>query len=315
LLDSLLQENLVIFFNMTDVKFEVGEPCFAKVKGYPAWPAEVTATEGGKFEVFFFGTHETARLTVKDLFKVNETSIDKFSQPKMKARKWFKEGLDEMMTLVQTRKNKPIKAPGSKTPAGNKTISITTPTKIPAIRSKDNQEDSSLSPVVLLDTRAVEKANSVKSGGGTSRNKSKMPSPVKKSNINTASIKMPTMYAPYQSNTQESLEAGDPYRRVVGPIVTPSRRQLEDARKEAAKSPVVEDESPNKSPVTGKGSKRHSKASTSINKKQRTDEPIKMSININLEMSAETFLRVARELPGLLNLSADQINTGVNIEN
>jgi len=283
-----------------------------KVKGYPAWPAEVTVTDGGKFEVFFFGTHETARLTVKDLFKVNETNIDKFSQPKMKARKWFKEGLDEMMNLVQIRKKKSMKAPGSRTPTGGKTLSITTPTKIPAIRSKDHREDSSLSPVVLLDTRAVEKANSEKRGGAP-RNKSKMPSPVKKSNINKASIKKPTATHP---NNQETPETGDPYKRVVGPIVTPSRRQLEDARREAARSPVEEeDESPNTSPVSRKGSKRQLEPSTSHNKKQRTNEPIKMNININLEMSAETFLRVARELPGLLNLSRDQINTGVNIEN
>jgi len=299
---------------MTDEKFEVGEPCFAKVKGYPAWPAEVTVTDGGKFEVFFFGTHETARLTVKDLFKVNETNIDKFSNPKVKARKWYKEGLDEMMNLVQTRKKKSMKSPGSRTPAGGKTLSITTPTKIPAIRSKDQQEDSSLSPVVLLDTRAVEKANSEKRGGA-SRNKSKAPSPVKKSNINKASIKKPTATVPHHSIHQESPETGDPYKRVVGPIVTPSRRQLEDARREAAKSPDEEDgQSPNTSPVSRKGSKRQPEPSTSPNKKQRTNEPIKMSININLEMSAETFLRVARELPGLLNLSADQINTGVNIE-
>jgi len=297
---------------MTADNFEVGEPCFAKVKGYPAWPAEVTVTGGGKFGVFFFGTHETARLTVKDLFKVNETNIDKFSQPKMKARKWYKEGLDEMMNLVQTRMKKSMKAPDSRTPTGGKTLSITTPTKIPAIRSKDHREDSSLSPVVLLDTRAVEKANSEKRGVAP-RNKSKMPSPVKKSNINKASIKKPTAT---HSNNQESPEIGDPYKRVVGPIVTPSRRQLEDARREAAKSPVEEeDESPSTSPVSRKGSKRQPEHSTGQNKKQRTNEPIKMSININLEMSPETFLRVARELPGLLNLSRDQINTGVNIEN
>ena len=96
---------------MTDKSFSVGEPCFAKVKGYPAWPAEVTVIGGGKFEVFFFGTHEIARLTAKDLFKANEANIDKFSHPKMKARKWYKEGLAEMMNLLQRRKTSIEKVP------------------------------------------------------------------------------------------------------------------------------------------------------------------------------------------------------------
>lgn len=291
---------------MADQKFVVGEPCFAKVKGYPAWPAEVTVIGGGKFEVFFFGTHEIARLTAKDLFKVNETNLDKFSHPKMKARKWYKEGLEEMMTLVQTRKTAMKAGGGTKTPSsGSKTLSITTPTKIPAIRSKESQEDSSLSPCVMLDTRAVEKATPNKNVATTPRGKSKVPSPVKKSNINKASIKKPTDNLQV---SQVSPEPADPYKKVVNPIVTPSRRQLQDARKDATKSPV--DKEGNDENSTKRGSKRHPEQSVSPSKKQKPSEPIKMSININLEMSAETFLRVARELPGLLNLSSDQISTG-----
>jgi len=296
---------------MADQKFVVGEPCFAKVKGYPAWPAEVTVIGGGKFEVFFFGTHEIARLTAKDLFKVNEANIDKFSHPKMKARKWYKEGLDEMMTLVQTRKTAMKAGGSSRTPSsGSKTLSITTPTKIPAIRSKDSQEDSSLSPYVMLDTRAVEKAIPGKNVA-TPRGKSKIPSPVKKSNINKASIKKPTDHVQI---SQVSPEPADPYRKVVNPTVTPSRRQLEDARKEATKSPN-DKEGSEESSTKKRGSKRHPEQSLSPSKKQKPSEPIKMSININLEMSAETFLRVARELPGLLNLSSDQISTGMRLEN
>jgi len=301
---------------MTDKNFSVGEPCFAKVKGYPAWPAEVTVIGGGRFEVFFFGTHEIARLTAKDLFKVTEANIDKFSHPKMKARKWYKEGLDEMMNHLQKRKTNQNSV--SKPPSGSKTLSITTPTKIPVIRSKEYQEDSSLSPVVLLDSRAVDKANPTQSGGNP-RSKSKMPSPVKKANINKASIKRPsTSHSTLAPDLAESPES-DPYKRIP-PTVTPSRRQLEDAQKEATKSPVdkVDEESVQTPPSSArKGSKRHAEPSTSPSKKQKPSEPIKMNININLEMSAETFLRVARELPGLLNLAGGTVSTsaGVNIEN
>merc|ERR1719458_1323498 len=155
----------------------------------------------------------------------------------------------------------------------------------------------------MLDTRAVEKATPGKSV--TPRGKSKVPSPVKKSNINKASIKKPTDHV---LDSQVSPEPTDPYKKVVNPIVTPSRRQLQDAHKEATKSPV--DKEGNDENPTKRGSKRHPEQSVSPSKKQKPSEPIKMSININLEMSAETFLRVARELPSLLNLSSDQISTG-----
>jgi len=292
---------------MVEKMFSVGEPCFAKVKGYPAWPAEVTSQTGGKFEVFFFGTHEVARLTMKDLFKTTEANIAKFSHPKMKARKWYKEGLDEMMALLKTKgtsSSAPVVV--AKTSAGSsKTVAITTPTKIPAITSKDCQEDSSLSPVVLLDTRAVQKANSAKKAS-KDKVKSVTPSPQKKTDRSTT--KKPV------SDLGESPEL-DPYKRAV-PTVTPSRRQIEKAQKDAANnSPEnVENVEKLQPPPAKKGSKRHPEPSSSPSKKQKPSEPIKMNININLEMSAETFLRVARELPGLLNITAANTDIGVNID-
>lgn len=291
---------------MAEKSFSVGEPCFAKVKGYPAWPAEVTRIDGGKFEVFFFGTHEVARLTMKDLYKTSEANIGKFSHSKMKARKWYKEGLDEMTNLLQKRENSEVTTVASKTSAGSKTIAIKTPTKIPAITSKDSQEDSSLSPVVLLDTRAVEKANPAKKAEN-SKGKARTPSPQKK--VEKASVKKGV------SDISVTPEM-DPYKRAI-PTVTPSRRQIEKAQKDAAKSPEKEDAvkipQPSPSPAK-KGSKRHPEPSSSPSKKQKSSEPIKMNININLEMSAETFLRVARELPGLLSLTAANTDIGVNIE-
>jgi len=282
-----------------DKNFSVGEPCFAKVKGYPAWPAEVTSVAGGKFEVFFFGTHEVARLTNKDLFKASEANIAKFSHPKMKTRKWYKEGLEEMLNLLKKIGGKaPVAAKSSKA------VAITTPTKIPAIRSKEGSDDpdSTLSPVVLLDSRVVAKADAAKKAA-SSKLKSGTSSPSKSER--QSGTKRPAA-------DLDSSPESDPYKRAV-PTVTPSRRQLEKAQKEAEKSPqhaeVLHVPHP---PSAKKGSKRQPEPSNSPSKKQKPSEPIKMNINISLEMSPETFLRVARELPGLL--SASNSNIGINIE-
>ena len=48
------------------MQYQAGDLVFAKVKGFPAWPAKITNTEapGGKekFSVVFFGTQEFANL-------------------------------------------------------------------------------------------------------------------------------------------------------------------------------------------------------------------------------------------------------------
>ncbi|KRT78796.1 hypothetical protein AMK59_6662 [Oryctes borbonicus] len=48
--------------------FNVGDKVFAKVKGYPAWPAKIMAENGKKYEVSFYGTKETGSIKVEDLF-------------------------------------------------------------------------------------------------------------------------------------------------------------------------------------------------------------------------------------------------------
>jgi len=289
---------------MEDKNFAIGEPCFAKVKGYPAWPAEVTSVAGGKFEVFFFGTHEVARLTSKDLFKASEANIAKFSHTKMKARKWYKEGLEEMMNLLNKIGGKvPV---ATRTTLGSKAVAITTPTKIPAIRSKESSDDqdSTLSPVVLLDSRVVAKADAAKKAAS---------SKLKPRTLSQTKPERPPATKRPVVDLDSSPES-DPYKRAV-PTVTPSRRQIEKAQKEAEKSPQHSETVYVSQPSQAKkGSKRQPEPSSSPSKKQKPSEPIKMNINISLEMSAETFLRVARELPGLLNLSGVNPDIGVNIE-
>ena len=73
---------------------------FAKMKGYPHWPARIDEVpEGGKqppkgkFPIFFYGTHETAFLAVKDIFPYEKF---KHKYAKQQKRLGFNEGLWEI---------------------------------------------------------------------------------------------------------------------------------------------------------------------------------------------------------------------------
>ncbi|KAJ8941655.1 hypothetical protein NQ314_010300 [Rhamnusium bicolor] len=60
--------------------FNVGDKVFAKIKGYPPWPARITAENGKKYNVLFYGTGETGVIKLEDLSYYLKNK-EKFQKP------------------------------------------------------------------------------------------------------------------------------------------------------------------------------------------------------------------------------------------
>jgi len=76
--------------------FQAGDLVFAKVKGYPAWPARITGqSTSGKYSVFFYGTFETAALKKSELWPYTQENKEKFGPPNLK-KKGYSEGLHQI---------------------------------------------------------------------------------------------------------------------------------------------------------------------------------------------------------------------------
>ncbi|XP_015610277.1 PC4 and SFRS1-interacting protein isoform X2 [Cephus cinctus] len=89
-------------------KFLAGDKVFAKVRGYPPWPAKVEGvidanTKNAKYSVYFYGTGETAVCKVEELFVYAENKA-KFGKPLR--RKFFHEGLQQLEQELRSDRNR-----------------------------------------------------------------------------------------------------------------------------------------------------------------------------------------------------------------
>uniref|UniRef100_A0A8C4N630 Hepatoma-derived growth factor-related protein 2 n=1 Tax=Equus asinus TaxID=9793 RepID=A0A8C4N630_EQUAS len=135
--------------------FKPGDLVFAKMKGYPHWPARIDDIADGavkpppnKYPIFFFGTHETAFLGPKDLFPYDKCK-DKYGKPNK--RKGFNEGLWEIQNNPHASYSAPLPVSSSDSEA---------PEADPAGGSEDDEDRGVMAVTAVTATAASDRMES-----------------------------------------------------------------------------------------------------------------------------------------------------------
>jgi len=131
-----------------------GDLVFAKVKGYPPWPARVTAgpSNNGRFAIFFYGTFEKAFLKSIDIFPFNTENKDKFATPTNVKRKGYTEGLyqientPDIVDLADIDHSQPVKKLAAK---------VDDRASVPQSRTKGQKRSQSHSDIDGAEDEAV----------------------------------------------------------------------------------------------------------------------------------------------------------------
>uniref|UniRef100_A0A1A9VPU6 PWWP domain-containing protein n=1 Tax=Glossina austeni TaxID=7395 RepID=A0A1A9VPU6_GLOAU len=99
-------------------QFNIGDLVFAKVKGYPAWPAKITKYNNKKYNVYFYGTGETANIKLEDLFQYVENK-EKFATEKNMKRTNFREAIQQIEAALNGEDSAPITLRGASAAVNN----------------------------------------------------------------------------------------------------------------------------------------------------------------------------------------------------
>lgn len=90
------------------VTYQPNDLVFAKVKGYPCWPACVSGPKderGTRYEVFFYGTYETAVVKKEEMWPFTPETKNRFGKSKAKG---FAEALDEIENRPESGMLQPL---------------------------------------------------------------------------------------------------------------------------------------------------------------------------------------------------------------
>ncbi|KAI9578188.1 PC4 and SFRS1-interacting protein isoform X1 [Glossina fuscipes] len=102
-------------------QFNIGDLVFAKVKGYPAWPAKITKYNNKKYNVYFYGTGETANIKLEDLFQYVENK-EKFATEKNMKRTNFREAMQQIEAALNGEDSAPITLRGASAAVNNSQV-------------------------------------------------------------------------------------------------------------------------------------------------------------------------------------------------
>lgn len=300
----------------------VGQPCFAKVKGFPAWPAKVTAIQGtSKYEVFFFGTCETASVGQINVWEASSQNMAKFITNKVKKRKFYAVGVEEMNKLVKKQQgqaskddhsysspNKPSKtsslsknnpmvimetlttytnAPMLPVKAVKKTI---TPVK-PAVKHKSPVKcvTTSKSPVKVTSKSKSPKSSSPSKPLAHTNKDNHKPRPEEANETEKA------------KSSEENTLLGRSRTRISRASITP-----------AEKIPAVNAQQTSRR--SGKRAIDETGETKQTEKRKNIEGTERIKVNIQLEMSEDAFLRISKELPSILALSGHPIDVNMELQ-
>uniref|UniRef100_A0A182F185 PWWP domain-containing protein n=1 Tax=Anopheles albimanus TaxID=7167 RepID=A0A182F185_ANOAL len=109
-LQRCLKQKFCLFNAMVASKnsFGIGDLVFAKVKGYPAWPAKIMKLEKAKYNVYFYGTGETGNIKSDNLFLYGEETKESFVNEKTMKRKGFKEAMAQIESAMVGKDSCPL---------------------------------------------------------------------------------------------------------------------------------------------------------------------------------------------------------------
>ncbi|XP_037959294.1 uncharacterized protein LOC119688699 [Teleopsis dalmanni] len=86
--------------NKENINFKIGDLVFAKVRGYPPWPARIVGSSNNQYDVCFFGTGETGKISVHNLFHYAEHKEEFVTESKLK-RKSYRAAVDESESFTK----------------------------------------------------------------------------------------------------------------------------------------------------------------------------------------------------------------------